>query len=1506
MEGDTCFMSSIDQRIVQMQFDNKQFENNVQTSVKSLDNLKQGLNLSESAKNLTNLDKVAQSFSLEGIAAGVENIQNKFSTLGIIGITAIQNITNSALAMGKQFMSAFTIDPVKTGLDEYEKKINSIQVIMSNTGGKNSMSEVVDILDDLNTYSDQTIYNFSEMTRNIGTFTAAGIGLKESAADIKGIANLAAASGSNSEQASTAMYQLSQAMASGTVKLMDWNSVVNAGMGGQLFQNALKTTAKAMGKNVDESISFRDSLEKGWLTADVLSATLSKFASDESMLKAATQVKTFSQLLDTLKESAQSGWGKTWEILIGNFDEAASLLTNVNNVLSGYLSASADARNSMLQDWKDLGGRDSAIQAVSNAFQGLLSIAKPVKEAFREIFPATTGKQLADFTKSLADLTAKFKIGDDTALQLKNTFKGLFAILDMAKQAITAVVTAILPLGSSFGTAGGGILKVTSAIGEFFVGLDNAANRTEFFKNAIKNMSDILTGGFSNAIDANKTKMSKFSDSLDELKAKLKPLTDALDTAREAISKCFDGFIAGIKSGDAASGFISVLLSIGTVMVKIASWIVKAGGEIGKAIAGAFQAGDLEKGFDVLNGGIFAAILLGIKKFVDSLSGPVSGFTGILDGVKGSLEAFQASLKAGVLLKIAIAIGILAASLMVLAMIDPERLNSALLAITVLFTELFAAMLAFEKFSKGGAGSITKVATGMILLSTAVLILASAMSKIAELDWDGIAKGLVGVGVLMAELVVTSLILSKNQSSMVKGSIGVILFAEAIKILATAVKVFADMSIEQLTKGLVSVGVLLTELSLFMKTTDFDGMGVSKGLGILALAAGISVLADAVKKFSEIDNGNLVKGLGAVGIALTEISLFTNLTGNASKVISTAVALTIIAGAMLILAQAIGIMGNMSLEEIGKGLLTMGASLAIIAVALKALPKSTILIGAGLVVVATSLVILSEALGTMGNMSWEEIAKGLVVLAGALTIIAVAMQFMTGAIPGAVALITVAGALAILCPVLLALGSMSWESIAQGLTMLAGTFAVIGVAGLLLGPLTPVLLALAGVVILIGVAVLATGAGMMMLAGAITVLSVAIPIFAAALSISAAELVAGFTIILTGIASLIPLIITQIGVGLVAFAVAIGNGAPAIASVAVSVILAFLQALNDTIPQIVNTVLSLLATILETVVKYLPRFIQAGIDIIMALLDGIASCIEAIVQKGIEIMINFIKGITSMLGEIVDAGVKLMISFINGLADGIRNNTDEMIAAVSNLMSAILEAGFKVLTAGFDGFVDVGKNLMRGLINGLKNGVAAIGDTVSSIGNSVLNGFKNIFGIHSPSTETTDMGMYLDKGLGGGMSKYSSLVDRAAKGVGESALDSMSGALSGVSDILSGNVAIDPTVRPVLDLTNIQNGAGQINSMLSNQQAVLTGVEVANSASNNNAETVAEAIIRANTTNEQRVVTAVTKLSDLMSDLKDVMSKQQIVMDTGAVVGSIITEVDAALGQISTLKGRNN
>ena len=402
---------TIDEKVVEMRFDNKQFESNVATSMSTLEKLKKSLKLDGVSKGLEKINSAAKSNNLESLGDAANTVGLRFNAMYTMADQALRNITNRVQHTAESMVKALTIDPIMSGFKEYETQINAVQTIMANTSSKGTtLDQVNAALDELNKYADLTIYNFTEMTRNIGTFTAAGIDLDTSVSAIQGIANLAAVSGSTSQQASTAMYQLSQALAAGTVKLMDWNSVVNAGMGGQVFQDALKETARVHGiaidKMIEEQGSFRETLSEGWITSEILTETLEKFtmaaeegseqwekykqslmdtgyteAQAESILKmantatdAATKVKTFTQLWDTLKEAAQSGWTQTWEYIIGDFEEAKAFLTELHGFFSGIIEESASRRNNLIgevfsSNWEKLIGKINEAGVETSQFE---------------------------------------------------------------------------------------------------------------------------------------------------------------------------------------------------------------------------------------------------------------------------------------------------------------------------------------------------------------------------------------------------------------------------------------------------------------------------------------------------------------------------------------------------------------------------------------------------------------------------------------------------------------------------------------------------------------------------------------------------------------------------------------------------------------------------------------------------------------------------------------------------------------------------------------------------------------------------------------------------------------------------------------------------------------------------------------------------------------------------------------------------------------------------------
>lgn len=1372
--------TTVDERVVEMRFDNKQFEQNIQTSLSSLDKLKKSLNLEGAAKGLETVNDAANKCSgnMSPLSNAVETVRVRFSALEVMAITALQNITNSALAAGKNLVSAFTIDPIKTGFEEYETQINAVQTILANTSSKGTtLDQVNNALDELNHYADMTIYNFTEMTRNIGTFTAAGVDLDTSVSAIKGIANLAAVSGSNSQQASTAMYQLSQALAAGTVNLQDWNSVVNAGMGGQVFQDALKETAKVHGIAIDEMIkdegSFRETLSKGWLTSDILTETLAKFTGDlnEDQLRtmgytddqiksimemgktandAATKVKTFTQLFDTLKEAAQSGWTQSWEIIVGDFEEAKELLTEVSDTFSAVINASADARNKMLQDWKDLGGRTMMIEAVKNVFEGLVSVAKPVREAFNEIFPPMTGKQLAEITERIRDLTAKFKMGEESSKNLKNTFKGVFAVLDIVGQAFKAVAGGVGELIGLFLPAGNGVLSLTGSFGEYLVKLDETVKKTDVFGKAVSTVVDIVkiaitfvkTAG-EKVKEFGKTAGEKFDFPGFELfHSFLERVHDRMAQIGDGAGKMKSGVIVAFEMmGEALEKckFLKVMEALWTAVKVIAGGIADAVGTMMGTLAEKLGNADFSGVLDILNSIAVGGIAVSISKFLKSVTEPLEGLngvleevTGILDGVRGCLEAYQTNLKDRTLLKIGAAIALLAGSIVAISLIDSDKLSASLGAITVLFVNLLGAMAIFNKISSD-IGKVFKACTAMIAMSVAVSILAGALKKVSDLDWGELARGLIGIAGLTTIVVASSKAMASGQKQVMKGATSLIIFGAAIKILASACKDLSKLQWDELGRGLTGVGVLFGEIAVFLRVAKFNGKMISTATGIVILAAAMKVLASACKDFGQMEWSEIGKGLAGIGGLLAELAVFTNLSGNAKHVMSTGVALTAIGAAMKILASAVKDFAQLQWDELGRGLTAMGGALAEVAIAVNLMPKNMIGIGTGLVIVGGALEIIANCMSKFGGMQWEEIGRGLTVMGGALAELAISLNFMKGTLGGSAALLVASAALAVLAPVLSILGALSWEAIAKGLISIAGAFTIIGVAGAVLTPLVPTILALSGAFALIGVGVLTIGAGLLAAGTGLSALAIGFAELATAGAAGATAIVAALTVIVTGIAGLIPAVLTKVGEGIIAICKVIAAGEPAIGEAVKAVVLTLIDVFVSCVPQLADGALQLVVGVLAALVTYTPQIVDLAFKFLIGILEGIASNLPSLIKAGVDVLVAFFAGIVDALRGI-DTGallkgiagigllsaIMLALSATASLVPGAMVGILGMGAVVAEMALVLAAVGLLSKLPGLSWLIGEGGKLLRGI-------GTAIGQFVGGIVGGFMSGVSSQF-----------------------------------------------------------------------------------------------------------------------------------------------------------------------------------
>lgn len=1371
--------ASVDSRIVTMKFDNNDFKQKSMETQSILEKLKASMSFSDTKTAGSNLSKSIADFNLGPMQGQINEVSKAWLAMSTVAITALSNITNRAVNAGIQLYKSLSTTPISEGLKEYETNLNSIQTILANTGlrGQSGLDKVNGALNQLNKYSDQTIYNFSEMARNIGTFTAAGVKLDTAVGAIKGIANLAAISGSSSSQASTAMYQLSQALATGTVKLMDWNSVVNAGMGGKVFQDALKETARVQGVAIDDIIkkngSFRDSLQEGWLTADILNDTLLKFTGDlnakqlkaqgytedqirqilrlgQTAKDAATKVKTMSQLINTLQETATSGWAKSFQLIFGDFNEAKKMWTAANDAIGGLIQGQAKARNKILKDWNKRGGRDVAIEAIVNVWKALGNVLGPIRDAFRDIFPAMTGKRLFQITKSIRDFTEGLIASKDTMKGIGDTFRGFFAALDIGFEIIKGAIGLVARLFGIFAGGGPSMLHLTGSIGnvitrlhewlveggkieDFFTMIGNAAETVLTpLVDVLNWIRDLLAGIISTGADA-------FFDGIASAAQQLEPIFNDIGGAiSDAFSKLggVKGAIGGAIGGiGGAVGGLGGLFNIGpqteeavngvknvssairenvniadrlsavwdgirnafeavkNVLAPVGAFIADVFNTVKDKISGLVGDLDIEDALALVNTGFFILAYRALKRMGDAFSGVGKAMEGTLNQVTSNLKGMQNNVRADSIMKIAIAIAALAVSLALLSNIDSAGLGRGLGAAATLIGLLVGALLTLEKTVVTGgllglikANSLAIMATAMISLSIGVLALAAAVKILSTMDTKDLVKGITAVAAILAVVVTSAAILNRT------GGAGQILVAAA-------------------------------------------------AIGILAVA--MTAMAGAIKLFAMQDMGELAEGLGKVALALV-----------------------------------------------------------VLGISMRFFPPSMLGTAAGLLVVSGALLAIAGAMKAFGGFSPSEMAKSLVMLAGSLVIIGTALAGMTGTAAGAGAILIFAAALAVLVPSLVILGSLDVSTIVKALGALAGVFLVMGVAGLVLAPLAPVMFALAGAIALMGVAMLAAGTGMFLFATGLATL---------------AAVGAGAVAVLAGIAQTIPLFMQQLGLGLRAFAVVVAESGPEIVAAFQTVFNSILDAIIQTTPKVGDALIVLSKTGIRVIRSEFPDWLDLGFELLNKFLAGLGKNIRPITQKMFDIINTMAQTLGSQknMDTMANTAIDLIIRFLRALGNAVDSRGGE-IGRVGGQVAGDMGRGALKAMGGW------GAAIAR---DAKEWGVVAVAKFLAELA-GLKEKAENIFG--NVVSNAAQAGASAAGGLLGGLGSLVPRMIQQDVTDTNAALDGLQKTINRMSGMsFRGSEA--PVVRPILDLTDIERGAARIAGLIGSQPTAAVSLEAARS-----------------------------------------------------------------------------
>jgi tape measure domain-containing protein len=1325
--GDFSMTGETDTRIVNMRINNKEFLKGTSDSLRALDTLNKGIDSSGKGKGLQNMGR------------GVDTVKTKFGALQVAGVTALATIVHKAVDAGLRMVKALTIGPILEGFREYEKLLTSTQTIMANTGA--SAQTAGRYLDELNRYSDQTIYNFGQMADNIGKFTAAGVKLPAAVSAIKGLANSAALAGSNTHQLNTAMYQMSQALASGSIKLMDWNSLVNAGMGGKNMQNTLKATAltiDGVGQKMKSAtaggVSFRDSLRQGWLTADVFAKSMkvmagqtlgantkmkdfAKFGIGEANAKllqaggraqftsaemkkladsgfskaqieslelgktvayttdqlvkmgyskeaakrlselsqraidSATKIKTFSQLMEVVKESIVSGWAGIFKQIFGNLDESIKMWTAVGNVVTGAVDKIFKGAISMLSVWhnmetvingKKMNGFQMFWASIGNIFKSIGNLLRPFVVLLGALIPNAEngGSALFSLTEAFYRFTVWLEKATSNTSKLNPVFEALGHVFAFVGKVLGWFISSTWDFLSLLVNLGGGVFGLLGTLSD-------------------------LVMKFVEFTDLD-SKIAAFGQGFMDLRtALIEPLIHIV----EALDSAFKSLL----SGD-VEGFKQTLSSIPGLFVALYGPLVARGKEIATNIINGIKAG-------FSSGEIQAAI----SGFVNDMINFFKGLLGIASPSTVFME-FGRNIIEG------LAAGLAAAGPMILDALG--SLGSFLLS---LVKGIFQGLEVLAK----GVGQVFDYIG----------------SKIGEMDKFDLA----------------------NIFSAIFGGAVLVTVIQFVRTIRNAVA------------GLSSITGVFGEVTQTMQTMQ---TGI-KAKALLNIAIAIGVLAVSLWILSKIPHDRLVTGMLAITFMMYQlIGVMKVMAANAAttktaiaSITAMAFAFVLMSTAILLLSAAVLAFGNMDTGTLIKGMAAVAVALGILAGAayvLGAAAGTMIFAAAGVLILSIALAALAPVILLYSKISWETLFSGLLKMGAALVILAIALIPLVALGPSliitAAALVVLSVGLTSLLGVITLWETVSWGTIIGGVAKIAAAIIILGLASLIAAP---GLILLGAAAVLLGAGFLAiglglslAGAGLVLIAAAgtaaIAVILAGLEAFFALLPIFAIQFVAFIRQLVTSLAEAAPEIVDGLVTIISEFLRGLSELAPKIAETAFTIIQAFLDALVENQEAISTAVFDFVQNILDKLNERMPEIVETGIDIVRKLIEGIGNgALELTTTIGetiLKIMHAIRIAVETYMPQIVEEGRKIAGAIIMGIIEGLI--PEDIRTALGELVDNVVEffKGLLGINSPSTVFAKIGGDIVRGLSKGVRDKINDAVDAMRDLKDRVVKQVRELPG----------------------------------------------------------------------------------------------------------------------------------------------------------------------------------
>ena len=893
-----------DTHVVELDFNNKKFEKNV-------------------SQSMSTIDKLKKKFSFKGIENSINTVSASISNLEVVSITAIQNITNRVVNLGIQRIKSLTVDNLSRGWTKFGQKTTSVATMAAQNlkvAGKEliNYSEKMEVINEqlekLNWFSDETSYTFTDMVDNIGKFTAAGQDLDSSVKAMEGIATWAALSGQNATTASRAMYQLAQAIGKGKIQLIDWKSIQNANMDTQEFRQTVLDTAVAMGQLTKAGQNyitktgkkftknqFTEALDTGWFTSDVLRKTLNKYSAAIDQIyeisekegltaaeviekygdqldafsvkafKAAQEARTFTDVLNATIDAVSSKWMKTFEILVGGYDDAKKLWSNLADEFYDAFAESGNFRNSILEQWKNLEGRadlfahtgDENQGAFWNIFDSIKAVVGAVKDAWNDIFPKTVfkdakdqakdlGNQFKTFTEKLQAFTKKMKPSEDTLSRIRGILNGVFSVLKFGINLIKIAAALISPLLTLAVKGIQAISSILSSLGQKFAAfIEKAQYKFGNFIDEIQSSEKVF-----NAVNKVISTIGKaFSKFANVITSKVIPAFRNLVGNLGSVLSSFKDKIANLFSFSGNSGsdtFNTKEISKQSRRISDASSNVnKATNEVSNSIKNVQTKTEslLEK---IRNG--FVSIGQKISDVFHRLAESLSPLGKL---VKSFGSAIKSRLYATIDL-LTVAFNLLSKGF--------EKIKQFFFRVADRVNDIRNTLKANPKVFKKATESIEEVSTSINCISKSTDRLSARSSKIS-----GDLKGMLAIVITTGVTITTILLVIKGIAKTISSFEATITFtATSLNRIVNSISGFFDKAATYFNKAAMKIAL--------------DGVSsMIKSLALLTISIGVLVAAFKGtgrdrKQFGEISGilaGFLVT-IGGIAIALTAINIKVN------------------------------------------------------------------------------------------------------------------------------------------------------------------------------------------------------------------------------------------------------------------------------------------------------------------------------------------------------------------------------------------------------------------------------------------------------------------------------------------------------------------------------------------------------------------------------------------------------------------------------------------------------